>query len=495
MPKNKKKQKTDDFFTPKLHPVNDFPTDECKNFVLELIVKFYEENSLRALESKFVRYREEGPDKFKMEMRKIIMDALSSPLWIAETEKRGYIRFLDNRVHDALWNINHLMVKFAKQYREGDEAFHDIVLKADLFVAQMRPFSKNRNRIGSIGWWKSDEGMRQDQYRMAHLIAIPPTAKIIQVDNFSRRGGYATIRKVRIEGASGIEPHWEFAAKLSNQWQTRPDLAKIEHQNESLAVRISHPGVIRFAAIHATKYEGYAYWWNGGTIREMLNRDHQYGEDVFVHLNFGNFPDDEIVRAHQLVRFRKKRTELAWALLHIMNEVHKSHNLHNDLSPDNILLHFPLDESQIFIGICDWGMTTKLDEPMQSLYTFTNANEMAKTMEKRWWVDPRIVYLHKRDADAEIIPKLSIISEEYAVAKIAQHINRRSMSKSFEMLQRESGSSVVFTNQEFADMFHMYLDRLCNDGRETAGGISHIITRFSDIYHWPTPTEHFRSKY
>ena len=64
---------------------------------------------------------------------------------------------------------------------------------------------------------------------MAHLIAIPPTARVFQCDDVVKRGGYATIRKVRIEGAAGIERHWELATKLSNNWQCRPDLAKVEH--------------------------------------------------------------------------------------------------------------------------------------------------------------------------------------------------------------------------------------------------------------------------
>ena len=367
MPKDKKKQKGAEPVTPKLHPIHDIPSESCKNFLIEFIVKFYEQNSIRALESKYVRYRDEGPDKFKMEMSQVMMDALHVPEWITETKKKGYLKFLDARAHDALWNAKNLLAKYGRQHRTGDEAFNDVLLKADLFVSQMRPFAKNRNRRGSMEWWNSEEGRQEDHVRMAHLIALPATARVVNVDNVARRGGYATISRVRIEGAPGIEPFWEFAAKLSNQWQTRPDLAIVEHQNESLAVRIPHPGVIRFVAIHAEKHEGYAYWWNGGTIREMLNRDLQYGDDVFIHLNYGNFPDDEVIRAHQLVRFRKKRTELAWALLRIMNEVHKSNNLHNNLSPDNILLHFPQDESRVYIGVCDWGMTTKATKPMQSL--------------------------------------------------------------------------------------------------------------------------------
>jgi hypothetical protein len=37
---------------------------------------------------------------------------------------------------------------------------------------------------------------------------------------------------------------WEFAAKQSNQIDKRNDLAKMEHQNESMAVMIPHAGII-----------------------------------------------------------------------------------------------------------------------------------------------------------------------------------------------------------------------------------------------------------
>ena len=167
----------------------------------------------------------------------------------------------------------------------------------------------------------------------------------------------------------------------------------------------------------------------------MLNCDRKFGDDVFIRIHYGHYPDDKVLHAHQLVRFRKKCTELAWALLYIMNEVHKSSNLHNDLSPDNILLHFLDDESQIYIGVYDWGMMTKATEPMQSLYTFTNAEKMVETLRRRWWVDPRVVYLHKQNADVQIIPKLTIALEEYATTRIAQRINAITMSKDYENLQ------------------------------------------------------------
>jgi RIO-like serine/threonine protein kinase len=39
--------------------------------------------------------------------------------------------------------------------------------------------------------------------------------------------------------------------------------------------------------------------------------------------------------------FRKKCHELAWTFLNTMNNVHHCHTLHNDMSPNNVMLHFP----------------------------------------------------------------------------------------------------------------------------------------------------------
>jgi hypothetical protein len=97
--------------------------------------------------------------------------------------------------------------------------------------------------------------MAEAASRRRHLVALPPTAKINPMDNIRRQGGYATIRKVRLEGVLEFKPWWEFAAKQSNQIDKRNDLAKMEHQNESMAVTIPHAGVIRGICVLVE-------WWN-----------------------------------------------------------------------------------------------------------------------------------------------------------------------------------------------------------------------------------------
>jgi serine/threonine protein kinase len=178
-------------------------------------------------------------------------------------------------------------------------------------------------------------------------------------------------------------------------------------------------------------YEGYAFWWNGGTLRDMFNLDNRYGDNIAARVAYENTSGDELLCAEHLRWFRKKRMELAWALLHIMDEVHKSHNLHNDISLDNILLHFPEEESKVYIEVCDWGLATKSTEPMKSLYTFWDKKSKDEKMEGRWWVDPAIVYVYNPHADAQVILLLSRVLEEYAVAKIAARIFGSHMSEDY----------------------------------------------------------------
>ena len=470
----------------------DMPSDACKAFLIECIARFYEAESTMSLENKYLRYQEECPVKFKLDMTQRMLDALSVPRWYNQMEKRGFQQFLNNRVHDALWNAKSIVEKYGRQHRANDEAFEQVIVRVDLFVQRCAPFAKKRNRRGSLGWWNSTEGVEELQRGRRHLIALPETARVIQQDDRIMRGGYATIRRVRIEGCPGIAASWEFAAKKSNHHRTQPQLAKMEHQNESMAVRIPHSGVIRFVAVHATTNEGYSYWWNGGTLRQMLNLDSNFPRDINMRLLHCNPTEKEVVEAFRLGRFRKKRTELAWALVHIMNEVHSAGHLHNDLSPDNIMLHFPEDESRVYIGVCDWGMTTLATDPMKSLYTFTSESERDETLRRRWWLDPAITYVHKKDADVEIIPYLSRATEEYAVGKIAQRIQNEEMSVHYFNLQGGRPGMCKFQHHELGTVFQLFLDRLCQTGPR---GLAHVITFFTTKLNWPVPDEHFRHLY
>jgi hypothetical protein len=498
MPKGKKKQgagPSNTLYTQRQDPM-DVPSESCKNFVNELIARYFENNDLRALESKYVRYGEAGIMKFKDEMSELINTMLKEKGWVAQMEMRGYTQWHNDRVHDALHNAGSLLTKYAKIYRGGDESYTDVVNKAQCFQNQMKFYSVREKRRANKKWWEGVEGQAATRARDTQLVPIDGDSEVVRVDDSEDRGGHGIITRVRFLNTPAFPEHWEFACKTSTLTATRPEVAKLEHLVECAALRIKHPGIIRFVATDTKLYKGYAYWWNGGTIREMLHRDRRYGDNVFVHLNFHTeYGPEEVARANQLVRFRKYRTELAWALLHIMNEVHKIGYFHNDVSPDNILLHFPADESRVFIGVCDWGLSTTIRESMNSLYCFTKKEEMDTVLKKRYWVDPRVAYLYKRGDEPMIIPMYSLASEEYAVAQIAKRINGGTMSKAYEALQKENRNTTKMTNEDLCQTFEIYLERVLTGDRDKVGGLSHIINAMTDMWHWPTPIEHYRMTY
>jgi hypothetical protein len=197
------------------------------------------------LELCYVRYAEEGITKFKTDMTQRVMDALHNDKWMEETQKSGYQKFLDNVVHDSIWNVKNILTKYGRAHRPGDIALTDVIAKVDLFATRLKPFTKSRNQAKSIAWWTSPAGMEEAASQRRYIVALLPTAKVIAVDNIRRQGGYATIWRVRLEGVLEFKPWWEFAAKQSNQIDKWNDLAKMEHQNESMAVTIPHAGVIQ----------------------------------------------------------------------------------------------------------------------------------------------------------------------------------------------------------------------------------------------------------
>jgi isocitrate lyase len=107
-------------------------------------------------------------------------------------------------------------------------------------------------------------------------------------------------------------------------------------------------------------------------------------------------------------------------------------------------------------------------------------------------VDPAITYVHRRDADVQDIPSLSMQSEQFAVAKLAERISRHCMSEAYHKLQRESSSShVKYLHPQLIQVFDAYLKRIHN--REST--LAQVISRFTTSFNWPIPDEHFRTSY
>jgi serine/threonine protein kinase len=74
--------------------------------------------------------------------------------------------------------------------------------------------------------------------------------------------------------------------------------------------------------------------------------------------------------------------------------IHKSKILHNDISPSNILLHFPPDHiNRVYIGICDWGMATRFIEEVPSVYDYPTKEEMEKNKKEHFWMALEFMFM------------------------------------------------------------------------------------------------------
>jgi len=167
---------------PNIETARENPSKTCKKFLIELIIKFYESETIASLDSKYVRYQEECLDKFKTKMCQKMLDALHIPKWHEETEKRGFQKFLENKVHDALWNAKVVVEKYGKEHRADDEDFQETMLKVDLFVRRCAPFAHRQNRQELVGWWAIANKVAELARTRCHLIALPNTTHVILHD-------------------------------------------------------------------------------------------------------------------------------------------------------------------------------------------------------------------------------------------------------------------------------------------------------------------------
>jgi serine/threonine protein kinase len=111
--------------------------------------------------------------------------------------------------------------------------------------------------------------------------------------------------------------------------------------------------------------------------------------------NILNHPAHTMQELEMIKAYRMKAAKLAMSLIITMARVHKSKILHNDISPSNILLHFPPDHiDRVYIGVCDWGMATRFIEDEQSVYGYPTKAEMEKNKKERYWVAPELFYVY-----------------------------------------------------------------------------------------------------
>ncbi len=132
--------------------------------------------------------------------------------------------------------------------------------------------------------------------------------------------------------------------------------------------------------------EAYTLWWNGRTFREMLDYNTKYSPIIDSHtLMQQGGPNME--RWTQLVAFKQNCVKLAWAFINIMNAIHHSGILHNDLSKDNIMLHFLTDKTKCCVHKHVWlGWSWALTRGDTIIVWLCKGTRCHQCKKKHWWV-------------------------------------------------------------------------------------------------------------
>ena len=186
---------------------------------------------------------------------------------------------------------------------------------------------------------------------------------------------------------------------------------------------------------------------------------------------------------------RRNRAKLALSLLIIVEKCHAHGIQHNDLSPGNILLHFPpMDKTKIFLGVCDWGMACHVSKEVASNYGYKSEEVMAMQQRLRQHVAPELFYVFgPRGCETclEHQKKMHVYTkggDAYAAGKLASMI-----------WQEDPDNEMVRTSEQVA-AFRYKLGQLTNPNPGTRAILSDALGMLtSDPIKIRLPTECFRT--
>jgi serine/threonine protein kinase len=193
-----------------------------------------------------------------------------------------------------------------------------------------------------------------------------------------------------------------------------------------------------------------------------------------------------------LVVYRRHRAYLAWALMCIVDVVHKHDVLHNDLNPNNVMLHFPQDrENTVFIGVCDWGMVSWEDEDAPSNYGRDLVDEMNKYKAKYNCAGLELFHVRGRRGTSTSPVMMArkhrhtFLSESFSVGALAKKIYAKdSISPLFQLNSDLNGLKM---------RFELALDALTKTNPAERSTITHVVNMLkSPPYNMASPTMCFR---
>ena len=167
-------------------------------------------------------------------------------------------------------------------------------------------------------------------------------------------------------------------------------------------------------------------------------------------------PSFDFEARQRLVVYRKNQAYLAWALMCIVDVVHKQDVLHNDLNSNNVMLHFPWDRGEaVFIEICDWGMATWIPEEAPSNYGKKNEEDLWKHRTKYYCAVPEFSHVTRERETPQSPMQMArahehnIKSESYSMGMLAKKILNMDATSTLFQQNRDANSIKVHFEQAY----------------------------------------------
>ena len=127
--------------------------------------------------------------------------------------------------------------------------------------------------------------------------------------------------------------------------------------------------------------------------------------------------------------YRKSRLDLALLLLVIVERCHEANYIHNDISPTNVLLHFDdWKADTVYIGICDWGLSSRVVEKEPWRYGYRKQEDLEKERSWRKFAAPELFFLFGDEGSTNSLQLMqqkhlySMAADAYATGYIAAKI-------------------------------------------------------------------------
>ena len=177
-----------------------------------------------------------------------------------------------------------------------------------------------------------------------------------------------------------------------------------------------------------------------------------------------------------------------------MDVVHKQDVLHNDLNPNNMTLHFPWDrDGAVFIGICDWGTATWIQEEAPSNYGKKNKEYLWKHRTKYYCAALKLFHMTGKRGTLQSpmqmarAYKYTIKSESYSVEMLAKKIYKIMMDAISTLFQQNRDANSIKQHFEHALLDLMHIDPI---KQRIVTHIVHILK--GPPYNMETPNMCFR---